>query len=68
MEMGGHEVATFLSSLAFEGEPIRIDPNQALSAVLFLHRQVLRQELSWLDDMVHAKRAVRLRTTRLATA
>src|SRR5215470_3220388 len=34
--------------------------NQALSALLFLYREVLGQELPWLDDVVHAKRAVRL--------
>jgi len=60
MEMGGPEVARFLSSLAVERNVSASTQNQALSAVLFLYREVLGQELPWLDDVVHAKRAVRL--------
>src|SRR5262249_5881611 len=52
--------ARFLSSLAVERNVSASTQNQALSAVLFLYREVLGQELPWLDDVVHAKRAVRL--------
>ena len=34
--------------------------NQALSALLFLYREVLAQELPWLDDIVRAKRTAHL--------
>ena len=34
--------------------------NQALSALLFLYREVLEQEVPWLDDVVRARRPVRL--------
>jgi len=34
--------------------------NQALSALLFLYREVLGQDLPWLDDVVRAKGAQRL--------
>ena len=34
--------------------------NQALSALLFLYRHVLHQDLPWLDDVVRAKRPRRL--------
>ena len=34
--------------------------NQALSALLFLYGKVLQVEIGWLDDMVRAKRPVRL--------
>jgi integrase len=34
--------------------------NQVLSALLFLYREVLAQELPWLDDIVRARRTVRL--------
>ena len=34
--------------------------NQALSALLFLYREVLGVELPWLDDIVRAKRPARL--------
>jgi integrase len=36
--------------------------NQALSALLFLYREVLQVELPWLDNMVRAKRPQRLPT------
>jgi integrase len=34
--------------------------NQALSALLFLYREVLQQPLAWFDNIVPAKRPVRL--------
>jgi hypothetical protein len=34
--------------------------NQALAALLFLYRGVLRRELGWFDGLVRAKRPVRL--------
>ena len=34
--------------------------NQALSALLFLYRNVLQQDLPWLDGIVRARRPVRL--------
>jgi integron integrase len=55
-EMGAPEVAQFLSSLAVEGQVAASTQNQALSALLFLYRYVLHQELPWLDDVVRARR------------
>ena len=34
--------------------------NQALSALLFLYREVLEQQLPWMDDIVRAKASVRI--------
>ena len=34
--------------------------NQALAALLFLYKEVLRTELPWLGDVIHAKRPERL--------
>jgi len=59
-EMGAPEVTKFLSSLAVEGNVAASTQNQALGALLFLYRDVLEQDLPWLDDMVRAKRPVRL--------
>jgi len=56
--MGGPEVAKFLSSLAVDGQVSTSTQNQALSALLFLYREVLEQDLPWLDDVVRAKRTV----------
>ena len=59
-EMGGAEVTRFLTSLAVDGNVAASTQNQALSALLFLHRDVLEQDLPWLDNVVRAKGAQRL--------
>ena len=55
-EMGGAEVEAFLSNLATAGRVAPSTQNQALSALLFLYREVLQVELPWLDGVVRAKR------------
>jgi integron integrase len=55
-EMGGVEVERFLTRLAVEGNVAPGTQNQALAALLFLYRQVLRQELPWMESVVRAKR------------
>ncbi len=60
LEMGGPEATRFLTSLAVEGRVAGSTQNQALSALLFLYREVLAQELPWLDEIVRAKRTARL--------
>jgi hypothetical protein len=42
--------------LAVQGRVSASTQNQALSALLFLYRHVLHQDLPWLDDVVRAKR------------
>src|SRR5882724_7637324 len=59
-EMGAPELTRFLSSLAVDGNVAASTQNQALSALLFLYREVLDQEVPWLDDVVRARRPVRL--------
>src|SRR5437867_499539 len=59
-EMGAAEVTRFLSSLAVEGKVAASTQNQALSALLFLYRDVLELDLPWLDGVVRAKRPERL--------
>lgn len=58
--LGATEVSAFLSHLAVERNVAAATQNQALSALVFLYRQVLEKDLPWLDDMVRAKRPVRL--------
>ena len=43
--MGAPEITRFLTSLAIEGKVAASTQNQALSALLFLYREVL--QLSW---------------------
>ncbi len=59
-EMGEAEMAEFLTYLAREGKVASSTQNQALSALLFLYKQVLKQEIGWLKEMERAKRPVRL--------
>jgi integron integrase len=55
-EMGGAEVERFLSQLAVRGRVAASTQNQALSALLFLYREVLGIELPWLHNVTRAKR------------
>lgn len=59
-EMGAAEVEAFLSHLATEGNVSASTQNQALSALLFLYREVLGIVLPWMDTMVRAKKPQRL--------
>jgi len=61
-EMGEKEVERFLSVLATEGDVAAGTQNQALSALLFLYRQVLRVDLPWMATVVRAKRPRRVPT------
>lgn len=59
-DMGEREVEWFLSRLATQGQVAASTQNQALSALLFLYREVLGQELLWMDNIRRAKRPQRL--------
>lgn len=58
--MGAEEVEGFLTALATRGRVAASTQNQALSALLFLYREVLRVELPWLESVTRAKRPRRL--------
>ena len=59
-DMGAPEITRFLTSLAVGAEVAASTQNQALSALLFLYREVLALDLPWLDGVVRAKRPQRL--------
>ena len=59
-ELGGAEVEAFLSMLAVEGQVAASTQNQALSALLFLYREVLGRELPWMESVVRARGRRRL--------
>jgi len=61
-DMGAAEVTAFLSHLARERDVAAATQNQALSALLFLYKEVLARPLPWLDDLERAKRPARLPT------
>jgi integrase len=60
VEMGETEIARFLSSLPSESHVSASTQNQALNAVLFLYREVLRKEIGYVNGVVRAKRPKRL--------
>lgn len=61
-EMGAREVEMFLTGLATRGQVAASTQNQALAALLFLYREVLGQELPWMDDIRRAKKPQRVPT------
>jgi integron integrase len=61
-ELGAAEVTAFVSHLARERDVAAATQNQALSALLFLYKEVLGQPLPWLDELERAKRPARLPT------
>ncbi len=61
-EMGATEITQFLSHLANEREVTAATQSQALAALLFLYKQVLKADLPWIGDVVRARRPKRLPT------
>src|SRR5207248_6073649 len=59
-EMAEAEVTQFLTHLARDGRVAASTQNQALSALLFLYKEVLKQEIGWLHGVERAKRPSRL--------
>lgn len=59
-QMGAAEVEAFLTYLAVQGKVASSTQNQAKAALLFLYREVLEQELPWLDNIQQAKAPKRL--------
>ena len=59
-EMGHREVEAFLTRLAVEGQVASSTQNQALSALLFLYRDVMRLRMDWMEEVVRAKRSRKL--------
>lgn len=55
-EMGADQVTAYLSHLAISRNVSASTQNQALNAILFLYRDVLRITLPWLDQVQRAKK------------
>lgn len=56
-DLGAPELTEYLSDLAIRGNVSASTQNQALSAILFLYKEVLKIELPWLNDVQRAKRS-----------
>ena len=59
-ELGLAEVEAFLSALAVRDDVAASTQNQALSALLFLYKEVLGVDLPWVGSVTRAKRPKRL--------
>ena len=59
-EMGAAEVEAFLTHLATARQVASSTQNQALSAILFLYREVLALDLPWLESFERSKKPKRL--------
>jgi integron integrase len=58
--MGAAEIAEFLTHLAVEGKVASATQNQALNALVFLYRGVLKREVPELSNVIRPKRPKRL--------
>jgi len=59
-ELGGRQVEAFLTRLASDHDVAAGTQNQALAALLFLYKEVLKVDLPWMEDVVRAKRPRRI--------
>jgi integron integrase len=59
-EMAEEEVAQFLTYLARDLDVAASTQNQALSALLFLYKEVLKQEIGWLEKVERARKPAKL--------
>ena len=59
-EMAEEEVTEFLTHLARDRNVAPATQNQALSALLFLYQEVLKQEIGWLENLECARKPSKL--------
>ena len=59
-QMAEEEVAKFLTHLARDLNVAPSTQNQALSALLFLYKEVIKHEIGWLEKVERAKKAPKL--------
>ncbi len=58
--MRSEEINAFLTHLAVEKNVAASTQNQALSAILFLYKEVLQENVGWITDLVRAAKPKRL--------
>jgi integrase len=61
-ELSSDDINRFLTDLAVRGKVAASTQRQALSAILFLYREVLKVDPPWIDDLVRARQPKRLPT------
>ena len=58
--LGKKDVEKFLTHLAVDKNVSASTQNQALSALLYLYKNILKDDFGWLDDVIKANRSKRL--------
>ena len=59
-EMGKEEIQKFLNYLAVEKQVSSSTQNQALQAILYLYKNIIKKEIGWLEEIIKAHRSKRL--------
>lgn len=59
-QMNGAEVEAFLNHLVKEKRVAAATQDQAMSALLFLYKEIIQKDLPWLDGVERSKRPARL--------
>ena len=59
-ELGKENLENFLTHLAVKKNVSASTQNQALSAILYLYKNIVKRDIGWLEDVVRAKRSRRL--------
>jgi integron integrase len=59
-KLGKEEIQNFLNFLAVEKHVSSSTQNQALQGILFLYKKVIKKEIGWLDEIIHANRVKHL--------
>jgi len=54
--LGVSEIRSFINHLAVEKNVSSSTQNQALQAILFLYKEVLKQDIGWIDEIKRAER------------
>jgi len=59
-DMGEDEIKKYLSYLAVNKHVSASTQNQALNAILFMYKEVIKKEIGWVKDVKRAKRKINL--------
>ena len=59
-KLGKEAISKFLNYLAVERHVAASTQNQALSAILYLYKNIIKKEMGWLDDVIRAHKSRRL--------
>jgi len=60
LSLGEPEISAYLNYLAINRKVSASTQNQALSAILFLYNEVLKKDIDHIDDVIRAKRPLKL--------